>query len=308
MSKNLYKYIGPNYIDRIFTEDDFITLKCSYPKDFNDPYELFLTIDFNEEPEILAFYADAIGEIPQLPTACFSLSPIVIPMWAHYAQNLKGFCIEINEELLSDSFPQSRFSNVEYRNEPKEAIKLTLHTAFVRLKPRHLFFLINDIFKAAYYTKAELWSYEQERRMIVGEKEIRKKDDLLFMDVPKNCITGLICGPSASEEIVLTLKKEADQIGCSFYRLKIGKTLIEPFFIGSEGTPFIFKENKIESTDFYCGNCGEPLHAEENECSWCRIRESHKQIAARSNPFRMLNHYGLLESYLKDVGSFGKTD
>jgi hypothetical protein len=86
-SKKIYKYIGPEHIDKIFHSPDVVTLKCSLPKEFNDPYELFRRIDFNERPDALAYYADAIGELPQLPTTCFSRSPAVIPMWAHYAQN-----------------------------------------------------------------------------------------------------------------------------------------------------------------------------------------------------------------------------
>jgi hypothetical protein len=81
--KHIYKYLGHEVIDKLFQSPDNVTFKCSLPKDFNDPYELFLTIDFKEEPELLAFYADAIGELPQYPTTCFSRSPAVIPMWAH---------------------------------------------------------------------------------------------------------------------------------------------------------------------------------------------------------------------------------
>ena len=99
-SKKIYKYIGPEHIDKVFHSSDVVTLKCSLPKEFNDPYELFLTIDFNERPDALAYYADAIGELPQLPTTCFSRSPVVIPMWAHYAQNHQGFAVEFSEDGL----------------------------------------------------------------------------------------------------------------------------------------------------------------------------------------------------------------
>src|SRR6202051_1411211 len=100
-------------IDKVFQLDS-VTLKCSLPKDFNDPYELFLTIDFNQEPDLLAFYADAIGEIPQSPTTCFSRSPAVIPMWAHYAQNHEGFVIEVSEEKLCEMLPEIACGDVSY--------------------------------------------------------------------------------------------------------------------------------------------------------------------------------------------------
>jgi hypothetical protein len=92
MSQNLYKYLRPEHLEKILRGADRATLKCSYPKDFNDPYELFLTVDFRKRPELLALYQDVIGQLPHIPTTCFSRSPIVIPMWAHYAQNHEGPC------------------------------------------------------------------------------------------------------------------------------------------------------------------------------------------------------------------------
>jgi hypothetical protein len=65
MSKKIYEYVGPEHVDRVLHSSNVVTLKCSLPKEFNDPYELFLTIDFNEEPDALAYYADAIGELPE---------------------------------------------------------------------------------------------------------------------------------------------------------------------------------------------------------------------------------------------------
>jgi hypothetical protein len=88
MSNKIYKYVGSSNLNNVLASAEQVTLKCSYPKDFNDPYELFLTINFNEKPDALAFYSEVIGDLPQLPTTCFSRSPSVIPMWAHYAQNL----------------------------------------------------------------------------------------------------------------------------------------------------------------------------------------------------------------------------
>jgi hypothetical protein len=121
--KRIYKYIGHSYIGKVLGDSQQVTLKCSYPKDFNDPYELFLTINFNESPELLAFYSDVIGELPQIPTTCFSRSPLVIPMWAHYAQNHEGFAIEFDEAELMKHFPESGFGDVDYQDAPTTGLK-----------------------------------------------------------------------------------------------------------------------------------------------------------------------------------------
>ena len=71
---SLYKYVGASYLDQVVGLDGKVTLKCSHPRDFNDPYELFLAVDGNNDPEALAFYAEVVGDLPQIPTTCFSRS------------------------------------------------------------------------------------------------------------------------------------------------------------------------------------------------------------------------------------------
>lgn len=306
MSKNIYKYVGPSYLDKVFTYKDHITLKCSYPKDFNDPYELFLTIDFNERPEVLAFYADAVGKLPQLPITCFSHSPAVLPMWAHYAQTLQGFCIEFDEELLAQSFPKSEFGDVDYQDAPEAGLTDLLYRAYEIGKPRYMYFFHKGVFSAAYYTKTTCWNYEEERRMIVHESETRRLDELILMDVPKECVTGLICGPRASAETLLAVREEANKIGCRHYELKIGKTLPSPYFVDEDGYPFIFTGTDIERSEQFCDTCMEPISNSETQCSWCQIDESHKNYAASRNPYRLLDHYGLLGSYIEDAEAIGR--
>ncbi len=74
MGTSLFKYIGPSYVDRVFATEHLITVKCGTPAEFNDPYELFLTMNFRERPELIAFYSDVIGQLPQLPTTCLRAS------------------------------------------------------------------------------------------------------------------------------------------------------------------------------------------------------------------------------------------
>lgn len=53
MTKNIYKYAAPDVLDIILKDGGVAALKCSYPRDFNDPYELFLTIDYRTTPDLL---------------------------------------------------------------------------------------------------------------------------------------------------------------------------------------------------------------------------------------------------------------
>jgi len=301
MSTKIYKYVGCSYLDKVIGLPGQVTLKCSCPKDFNDPYELFLTIDFTEQPDVLAFYRDVIGILPQLPTTCFSRSPIVIPMWAHYAQNTEGFAIEFDEAALAQSFPESGFGDVDYRDAADDNLTHLLHRAFQIGKPRYLYMLRKGVFSAAYYTKATCWSYELERRMIARLSETRSDSDLILIDVPKECVTALICGARASPKTAQALREKASQLGCKYYELRIGKTSPVAYLVDSAGNAFTFTGTEIEPSAHHCASCKEPLEVEAEQCSWCQIDESHEYEAAQRNIFRALDHAGLLEHYIKDM-------
>lgn len=115
MGRKIYKYLGPDVLPLVFQAEDSVSIKFSLPKDYNDPFELFLSIDPSQtKPELLAFYRDIVQELPQRPTTCFSKSPIVTPMWAHYASNLTGFVLEFDEDLLMDYVTDSYITDVNY--------------------------------------------------------------------------------------------------------------------------------------------------------------------------------------------------
>lgn len=297
----LYKYIGPATLDQLFDKPEHFTVKCSLPKNFNDPYELFLTLNFQEDPDALAFYADIVGELPQVLTTCFSRSPAVVPMWAHYAQNLEGFAIEVDEEGLSKAFPESNFGDVDYMDAPRKELSDRLHQALMTLKPRHVHFLRRAVFSSSYYTKTTCWSYENERRMVVNEAEVRDVDGMSLLDVPVSCLKGMIAGPRASIELQEKLRAKAVQIGCNFFQLNIGRSSATPYFISNDGQCYVFDGGGLKLADNSCCKCNEPIDLDINECSWCQITDAHRLDAARRNPYRMLSHYGLLDSYIEGV-------
>ena len=300
MSKRIYKYAGSTYLNDAFG-DSGVTAKFSFPRDFNDPYELFLTIDFNEKPEVLALYADAIGELPQLPTTCFSHSPAVAPMWAHYAQNLTGFAIELDEEKLQKQFPECRFDDVQYKPSADDGLKETLYRAYAIGKPRYTYMLRGGVFNAAYFTKLECWSYEQERRMLAPESEIRHHNGMMLLDIPKDCITGLICGPRASPETNQALKAAAANLSCEYLQMKVGRSNAVPYFIDGNGVSLSFDGSSISPAAANCKTCKEPVAPGSDSCSWCRINDAHKQDAMGRNAYRVLDHLGLLEEYVKGM-------
>ncbi|WGG53275.1 DUF2971 domain-containing protein [Rugamonas sp. DEMB1] len=308
MNKNIYKYVGPNNLNKLLSSTEHVSLKCSRPNEFNDPYELFLTVDFNERPEIIAFYSEVVGELPQLPTTCFSLSPAVPPMWAHYAQNLEGFVIEFDEEKLAREFPESSFGNVNYRDTPDTGLTDMLHRASAIGKGRHVYMLQQGVFNSAYCTKTTCWSYEKERRMIVQESKTRLSGEIILMDVPNECVNSFISGPRASMDTIAALRARAAELGCKYFQLKIGKSSASQFFINSIGDPFVFNGTSIVPSLQHCASCQEPLINKSRYCSWCQINETHMRDAAARNPYRMYARHGLLNSYIAAMDKISRME
>lgn len=302
-SRKIYKYISSQLIDNIFSSPELVTLKCSLPKDFNDPYELFLTIDFDEEPDALAFYADAVGELDQLPTTCFSRSPSVIPMWAHYAENHKGFVIEFSESSLAEAFPESHFENVTYSDSPRDGLTDILYRAFKIGKNRYIYLLRLGVYHAAYFTKATCWTYEQERRMVASTKEIRDKSEMLLLDVPVRCVSSIIVGSRCTDQTKQTLLEIAERTDCNYFETRIGRSSANPYFIDTQGTSHIFDGSALVPATSFCPTCLEPIRATatKTQCSWCQINEEMMQDAASRNSYRILDRAGLLESYIQGM-------
>ncbi|MDC6491668.1 DUF2971 domain-containing protein [Pseudomonas syringae] len=311
-NKNLYKYMGPEIADKFLQSNGNCSLKFSYLKDYNDPFEFFLTIDYNQEPEILAYYNEMISMVTQQPVTCFSKSPLVTPMWAHYASNSQGFLAEINEAALDewlkskDSDPS--FGDIDYRETPCEGMQGMLERAYVISKPRHIGWLQQAIGSTAYYTKQTCWSYEQERRLIIDEKCIEKiNENLMLLYFPANLITSFVVGAKASQKLKSKIKEISESIRCNYYEKHIGKSSTTPFFLDENLQTHIFDGREIAPKSERCSSCKEPMTSMDSKfCSWCRIDESHKKNAAYRNPFRMLERAGILEQYIANFREIGK--
>ncbi|HWL61306.1 MAG TPA: DUF2971 domain-containing protein [Steroidobacteraceae bacterium] len=302
----IYKYVGASYLDRVFELRNYVTLKCSLPKDFNDPYELFLTVNYREKPEILAFYGDVVGDLPQHPVTCFSRSPAILPMWAHYAENLSGVVLAFDEKRLEASLTEVAFGDIDYRTKPDPDLTEMLHMAYHIGKMRYLYFLGRGVFSSAYYSKAMCWQYEQERRMLVHKKNMRRGTSLLLADVPNTCLNAIISGPRATKETLDLVAEKCHLARCQNYKLKIGRSTSDPYFVDDKGAAHVFKKTSLAKAKRECKSCGEPLSQRGTTCSWCRITFDHKVAAARRNLLRLLAQHGMLKEYVEGMDEIGR--
>lgn len=304
----LYKYLPENLAGVVFTRDNQVTLKFSKPEDFNDPYELFLATDFGGDSEMLACYAEAIGELPQFPTTCFSHSPIVIPMWAHYAFNHSGFVIEFSEDSILKHFEDAKFDDVSYTDSPSHDFSDLVSRVLDIGKPRYTYFLRSAVVRAAYFNKATCWDYEQERRMIVGNEDVMISGDLMLMNIPQDCVSSIICGARTTDATKTLLQEISDRLSVKFYELRIGRSSAVPYLVDRTGTSYSFIDDGISPSDNSCASCSEPIDNDKESCAWCQITDDTRLEVARRNPYRILDHLGGLEDYIAQMNAVGRDD
>nr|WP_282097541.1 DUF2971 domain-containing protein [Luteibacter sp. SG786] len=222
-------------------------------------------------------------------------------MWAHYGANASGFVLEFEESMLLEAFPNSKIDDVQYQDDASPDLTEMLYRAHVIGKPRYTYFLRGGVFQAAYFTKTTCWSYEAERRMVASDSEVRKAGGLQILDVPADCITAVIAGAKASTDLLQMLSETANSYGCSFYRQRIGRTSISPYFLDRGGRAYIFDGSRMSPASASCRSCSEPLKSGHEVCSWCQITDDQRYSAAARNPYRMLDRIGRLESYIASM-------
>lgn len=298
----IYKYISPENIKRVFPSNGTVSFKCDYPKNYNDPFELFLTVNTKGvDPKYIAYYHEIVGAIPQIPTSCFSKRPDIIPMWAHYAKEHGGIVVEVDEEILLKSNQKASVGEVKYTENTGtvdlEAVKYACETA----KFRHTAMIQKSAIFSAYFTKNICWSYELEKRVLVqddGTKEINGK---IILELPDECVLSIISGPKASKETELFCVNISKDIDCNYYKMVLGKASAVPYFTDFQNNVFVFDGNNIIESNTGCESCGEPTHDKSvTLCHWCNTNEVLEHYAASRNPMRMLAHFGLLEDYIKN--------
>lgn len=154
----IYKYFK-------FNENAILSLVnnelwASKLREFNDPFESLLTVEFdNREVQ------DAFDEyVSNKAVCCFSRDKANILMWSHYADSHKGFCIGIDEKIYENN---NLLSNISY----KELDSSDLKSITTPVCPGE----INKNYEKLITHKHEDWKYEKEARVIL---ELNEKNSL----------------------------------------------------------------------------------------------------------------------------------
>lgn len=298
--KLIFKYFSESVIEHVFVRNHYVGIKCTLPEDYNDPFELFLGVDLEQGSDLLATYGEVVQEIPSFLTTCFSKSPVVSPMWAHYGNNHKGFVIGFDVSELQEVFQDVLIRDITYRDRPDEALISFAQMAAHRKKPRDAMALRQAVLFQGYFSKYLEWSYEQEVRAVNFEGYVENVSGNKILYIPKRCVAAIISGAKSSLQTKEVLQVAAQELDADFYVGKIGRSYPTPYLTTVSGSGRVVADGEIGPPIAECADCSEPLRSKGDLCPWCSIDEADRMAAAASNPFRILEHHGLLEEYIQN--------
>ncbi|WP_176407165.1 DUF2971 domain-containing protein [Fibrobacter sp. UWB4] len=158
----------------------------------------------NKMMNILPSFLQLTNELIQDRVGIFCVSEDVdnFPMWAHYADNAKGFVVEYkNLEVLFCG------DGTKMLNQIQEVDYYGVERPAVSLKP--------DKLNALFFSKQGKWSYETEWRVVKPLAECKKKSvgcgserSFFKMENPKDYISRIIVGWNGNLEEVKSIVDE----------------------------------------------------------------------------------------------------
>jgi len=198
---------------------------------------------------------------------CFTYSNTNIPMWAHYANDHQGYCVNFEINFL-DIYKLLPGYSVEDARKYKDSVLdgrnlLSFHTTmneeikFVLTKVRYLstapeiyldkFLELKDEYQAVCYiiqnsmgTKFDQWAYENEFRLIVNANSLTSGSQLVDLKIyaPFLTATGVIMGAKMSAEdktkcrdLCRKYNVKLYQAECSDYKYEITVDLVKDYSI-----------------------------------------------------------------------------
>ncbi|HCH4312376.1 TPA: DUF2971 domain-containing protein [Vibrio parahaemolyticus] len=183
-------------------------LWCASPTSLNDPFDAQFDYQiFGEKVSLLLGdqqYANALaqnvkGIFENFGICSFSRSKDNQVMWAHYADEHKGLCIEFDITKVVEENSGLSLAHVNYQSELPE-LKLVEDRTNSSAGAISVTGAINqDIFKKILATKDVTWSYEEETRIIKPEYGVIKFS-------PK-CVLSISFGLRTSAKDITNVKR-----------------------------------------------------------------------------------------------------
>jgi hypothetical protein len=250
---------------------------CRHFEDFNDPFEFWSTVEsgipefsaddkrFCAAAQAWGFSAELLsdpgqtqmcreyfesltdGELrfPQVfdhtRISCFSSDPDNLLMWSHYADGLRGFCVEIDDEHMIPEETNASLLRVKYLTQPpivdsflyavlEDQYFFAVEHGYIEYEGQQFLNFMNDVRQNAFASKPVEWQYEHEVRLVTGTDNEHK--EAILYHYPPEMVKSVILGEKMTvafkEKILDVVKamkhpvaiKTASRDDCD-YRLRI---------------------------------------------------------------------------------------
>lgn len=223
---NLFKFYSFNSFSEAVLRDKEVFF--SHRDNFNDIYENHFGLNFDGlgmSPAVKAELERQLFESPErVATFCLASNFDEPLMWAHYADNHKGFCVVFSkkalENILSYRHPDRKDSiettgriirgDVGYEETPPIIQMESIYERAMDAKKGNWG---DELIQKILYTKSIHWQYEKEFRIVLVVKD---KHSGVLVRVPDEAIKGIIFGARTKDED--RVRTMAAHPHLSFYR------------------------------------------------------------------------------------------
>jgi hypothetical protein len=235
-------------------------LFCNNPKAFNDPFECwFITREGIPHPEnepdrfnsvckawgyeietnvgdfddyyrymeeLELYQPNLKGFLNSVRISCFSKEVDNLLMWSHYADGLRGFCLEFDDSIFLsiDTDKNASIIPVSYSEEPPVVDKMLYSLANDQIWYHEMALgegpnspaevqnyekalidaeqLLDDLYTKTIATKPIQWKYEEEIRLVFSSNEASEGE---YFKYPPEAIKGIIFGERMDVKVKETL-------------------------------------------------------------------------------------------------------
>ncbi|ARP64270.1 hypothetical protein A9K65_013420 [Mesorhizobium sp. WSM1497] len=230
-------------------------LYCQHYEGFNDPFEFWADIETGIPDPVTARdrfiaaatawgferFEDAVSEnateyfegldgseppfermLDKMRIACFASETDNLPMWSHYADGLRGFCIVFDEAAVINVKPEAFILDVAYQDVPPRVDTFVYAVAYdqedyhamaieeteseikrgdtsseVWLEPykgalEEALVTMRGMWKDVFATKPSEWKYENERRLLTDA--LREGKEPVLRPYPPEAVKEIIIG------------------------------------------------------------------------------------------------------------------
>lgn len=169
-----------------------------------DEFQAWVNDDANDESDLDLRLRTAIeARIAQFGVVCLTPRLDNLLMWAHYANNGQGFCIEYEVDWDHQT-PDIRYVPVQYSS------------AVPELCFSEAMFTPHQFLMRVIASKHSDWAYEQEVRLVC----LNGKGKSIAVDPKFVRMTRLIAGYAMPEPLQENLKQTATKLGIAAWRMK----------------------------------------------------------------------------------------